>query len=182
MPPAVPRVALAMSSAHSPPEGELEMESVAVLKEADKYALHTLLWEHIDEMISTAATTRALTADHPVTKGPLVQLSGVLHRLGSPSEQQRRTARRNTIVNNRLEEYLIRTSQNISKQALHEIRAKDIFYYVRWCSVVWCGMWCGVVYCGVVCGVLYACVCSVVWCGVCGVCVWCDVVCVWCVV
>ena len=115
------------------------MESVAVLKEADKYALHMLLWEHIDEMISTAATTRALSADHPGTKGPLVQLSGVLQRLGSPSEQQRRTARRNTIVNNRLEEYLIRASRNISKQALHEIRAKDIFYYVRMYGV---GCWC----------------------------------------
>ena len=79
-----------------------------------------------------------------------MQLNSILHRLGSPSEHHRRVVRRwviskwvcslgisavacshrNTIVNNRLEEYLLQTSREIDKQALKEIKAKEVFLLV----------------------------------------------------
>ena len=38
--------------------GNDALESMAILKEADKYSIHMLLWEHIDDMITMAATSR----------------------------------------------------------------------------------------------------------------------------
>ena len=37
---------------------------------------------------------------------------------------------RNTIVNSRLEEYLLQTSREIDKQALKEIKAKEVLFMV----------------------------------------------------